>query len=490
MLPRSLPWRLALACGLLTAAASLAFGLLLIQETRDHLALSRSVASAALPTSDLAFLNSAHVLAMITASLLCLAVAGIAFRLASTTTASLAELTAFARRMAEGDLSQPVRLSASVEVEELAEVLGKAATRLRNALVSLSSERNTMQAMLESMEDGILLTDRHGTVMLVNRAAGRMLRIAQGRAIGRSFMGVVLDHELRDLLARCLESDEQQTAQIETGPGKRVLQVVATPVEVEGGPLGLVVLHDLTDVRRAEQVRREFVGNVSHELRTPLASLKLLVETLQEGAIHDDEAAQGFLERMQIEVDGMAQLVHELLELSRIESGHLPLAREPVALGAVIARAVDRLRPQAERAGLQIEVSVPEELPLVLVDQERVGQVLLNLLHNAIKFTPPPGKISVAAEQRNAEVAVQVADTGEGIPPDDLERIFVRFYKADKARSSGGTGLGLAIAKHLVQAHGGNIWAENRPGRGAVFTFTLPVHPACQQQGLAPPAAS
>jgi two-component system phosphate regulon sensor histidine kinase PhoR len=253
---------------------------------------------------------------------------------------------------------------------------------------------------------------------------------------------------------------------------------VAIPLALERGTVGLVVLHDLTDIRRADQVRREFVSNVSHELRTPLASLKLLVETLQEGAIEDEAAARGFLERMNVEVDGMTQLVRELLELSRIESGRVSLKIEPVSVEALLEPAVERLRPQAERADLSLQVLLPAEAPLVLADADRIGQVLLNLIHNAIKFTPAGGTITVAAVSRDGQMAVQVADTGVGIPPDDLARIFERFYKADKARSSGGTGLGLAIAKHLVQAHGGAIWAENRTGhKGALFTFTLPLAP-------------
>jgi two-component system phosphate regulon sensor histidine kinase PhoR len=222
-------------------------------------------------------------------------------------------------------------------------------------------------------------------------------------------------------------------------------------------------------------VRRDFVSNLSHELRTPLASLKALVETLRDGALEDPKAAGRFLNSVETEVDALTQMVQELLDLSRVESGQVPLNLVPADVRDVLSRPSERLRPQAERAGLTLSVELPPDLPRVLADVERMQQVVINLLHNAIKFTPPGGRVAISAETAGDEMIMSVRDTGVGIAAENLDRIFERFYKADRARSGGGTGLGLAIAKHIVQAHGGRIWAESAEGKGSVFRFTLRV---------------
>jgi two-component system phosphate regulon sensor histidine kinase PhoR len=234
------------------------------------------------------------------------------------------------------------------------------------------------------------------------------------------------------------------------------------------------MLQDLTQVRRLQTVRQDFISNVSHELRTPLASLRALTETLRDGALDDPPAASRFLDRMEVELDALTQMVEELLELSRIESGQVPLRLNPVLPHAAVCPPAERLRTQAERNQLDLDVQVARDLPLVLVDAGRIHQVVTNLVHNAIKFTPAGGHIEVRAKSDAAWVTVMVKDTGIGIAPHDLPRIFERFYKTDRSRSVGGTGLGLAIAKHLVQAHGGAIWAESQEGKGSVFYFTLP----------------
>ena len=296
------------------------------------------------------------------------------------------------------------------------------------------------------------------------------------------------------------------------------MQAIVKPF-LEGDTAGyLVILQDLTRVRRLETVRRDFISNISHELRTPLAGLKALVDTLRDGALEDPPAARRFLDRMETEVDALTQMVEELLELSRIESGRVPLRLSPTSVADVVLPPVERLQPQAERAGLAVRVELPADLPRVLAEKERMQQVVTNLVHNAIKFTPAGGRIEVTGHrlqvtgsgvrvsvkgdvQRTGSVRpgtwalepfglslrakpgtvpegnwvlIAVRDTGIGIPPDDLDRIFERFYKADRARSGGGTGLGLAIAKHIVQGHGGQIWAESVEGKGSTFVFCLP----------------
>jgi two-component system phosphate regulon sensor histidine kinase PhoR len=238
----------------------------------------------------------------------------------------------------------------------------------------------------------------------------------------------------------------------------------------------MVILQDLTRIHRLETVRRDFVSNISHELRTPIASLKALVETLRVAALDDPPAAQRFLDRAEEEVDALTQLVQELLELSRIESGKVPLRLTATAVEEVVLLPVERLRAQAERNNLTLNMDIPLDLPLVLADASRIQQVIGNLVHNAVKFTPEGGTVEVRArlDEEGTAVELSVIDTGVGIPTADLSRIFERFYKADRARSGGGTGLGLAISRHLVKAHGGQLEVKSKEGKGSTFYFSLP----------------
>ncbi|HLO18027.1 MAG TPA: ATP-binding protein, partial [Anaerolineales bacterium] len=230
----------------------------------------------------------------------------------------------------------------------------------------------------------------------------------------------------------------------------------------------------LTRLRRLETVRRDFISNLSHELRTPLASLKALTETLQDGALEDPPAAGRFIDQIQIETDALTQMVTELLELSRIESGRLSLDLKPVAACDLLHSAAQRMQLQAERADLTLRVECAADLPEIRIDSQRVEQVLVNLIHNAVKFTRPGGEIVLFAEAGIGEVRFAVRDTGIGIPAEDVSRIFERFYRVDKSRAGSGTGLGLSIAKHIVEAHKGKIWAESLEGQGSTFYFALP----------------
>jgi two-component system phosphate regulon sensor histidine kinase PhoR len=371
--------------------------------------------------------------------------------------------------------------------------------RLRGTIGKLVKERGRLTAVMDNMADGVLITDGDGLVLLINPAAARILDADEESPLGRPFAQVVRDHRIIDLWQQCQEQCVEQVDSVEVGRQGAFLQVIVTPLEsaetrLDGQLSALVIIQDLTQVRRLETVRRDFVSNISHELRTPLASLKALVDTLRDGALEDPPAAHRFLERMEVEVDALTQIVQELLALSRIESGQVPFQLEPVGVADVVMPPLERLYPQAERADLRLTADLVPDLPLVLADVERMQQVLTNLVHNAIKFTPPGGRVQVSAHEVlvSEEGAIQpdaldstealppgewvlivVEDTGVGISADDLPRIFERFYKADRARSGGGTGLGLAIAKHIVQAHRGRIWAESVEGRGAAFYVAL-----------------
>jgi len=397
----------------------------------------------------------------------------LAIQISRTTTEPVKKLTQISKKIAEGELDQEIRVTAKDEVGDLAEAFNQMAAKLKEMVGLLTTERDKMTAILSNMADGILVVGGAGEVTMINRAAERIFQFSADKKLGHTFIEVVHDHEIDGILQKSLKTGEQQMGVVEIEPGRQLLGVVVTPIV---GTRGCVVLlQDLTEMRRLEKVRRDFIANISHELRTPTASLKVLAETLQEGAIDDPNVAKGFLDKINVETDRLAQMVSELNELSRIESGEVSLKKELIDIGEVVALVVERLKPQADRAELSLAVDIPSGIPRALADKERVEQVLVNLLHNAIKFTHSGGRINCVAKIEGNDISVSVVDTGIGIPADDLPRIFERFYKADKARAGGGTGLGLAIAKHIVEAHGGKIWAESIEGKGSKFTFTLPV---------------
>ena len=404
-----------------------------------------------------------------------LCIVGLMFFQAERAAATVRRLTKVAERIAQGDLDARIISLSSGEIGQLARAFNRMADKLQKGLEKRAREKDRLNTVLHAMSDGVLIVNRHGEVRLLNPAAERVLQIKAPQALNRSLTQAVRDHRIVEVFDRCLQSGQEEAAMLEL-EGGRTLRAVATPY-LKGSQRGhVMILQDLTRLRQLQTIRHDFISNVSHELRTPLASLRALVETLADGAIDDPPAAQRFLQRMEVEVDALTQMVQELLELARIESGHAPLRLQELPASRVICPGAERLRPQAERAGLNLAIELPENLPVVIVDPERIEQVVTNLVHNAIKFTPEGGEVCVTARSEPADgaVVVSVRDSGVGIAPDDLARIFERFYKADRARSGGGTGLGLAIAKHLVQAHGGRIWAESMPGKGSSFYFTLP----------------
>ena len=332
------------------------------------------------------------------------------------------------------------------------------------------AETARLATVLEQLTDGILIADANGLIQFANPAARRLFE--SPNQLRHSVAEVVRHHQLVEAWRRCQATNELQSESVEIPSNRQFLQLVVVPDTHAGGSLLLV--QDLTRVRRLETVRRDFISNISHELRTPLASLKALTETLQNGALADAEAGPRFLGRMVTEVDALTQMAQELLDLSRIESGQVALELEPVLPKRLLTAAMERMRLQAERAGLSLGIECPEDLPTVRADRGRLEQVLVNLIHNAIKFTRPGGTVTLLAEPVQEAVRFAVRDTGSGIPADDLPRIFERFYRVDKSRTGSGTGLGLSIARHIVEAHGGRIWADSEEGRGSTFYFTVP----------------
>ncbi len=387
----------------------------------------------------------------------------------------LKRLTETAQQVASGDLIQIGASYRQDEIGQLHRAVQHMATRLKGQIDELSTERTKLEIVLANMSDGIIIADENGIVQLTNPAALSMFHTTDEEAYQKTLVEVVRHHQLVDLWRHSMRSGEQETTTLELAPDRLFIQGIATPLRQSIPGATLLVFQDLTHVRRLETVRRDFVSNVSHELRTPLASLKALSETLQEGALEDPPAARRFLQRMETEIDNLTQMVQELLELSRIESNKVPLRRTSITPCDLASPAVERMQLQAGRAGIRLEIDCPDSLPAVKADPERIEQVLVNLIHNAIKFTQPGGQISVNARREQNQVVFSIQDTGVGIPSEAINRIFERFYKTDRSRSGGGTGLGLSISRHLIEAHGGRIWAESVEGKGSTFCFTLPI---------------
>jgi two-component system phosphate regulon sensor histidine kinase PhoR len=376
--------------------------------------------------------------------------------------------------LAGGNLAARARVPNAVgPSRRLIESFNSMANQLQAGMAAASEEESRLVAALNSSIDAVAALDGEGRVLFANLAFEHAFGRELSEVAGRPFVWVLPDEEVLEAVRASRERGQRQVGLIER-PGRRFLQVVTTPIAGGGEWAVLVVFHDLTDVKRTEQVRRDFIANVSHELRTPLAALKSVVETLMEGALTDESVAQEFLRRADSEVDRLVALVEELLELSRIESGEQPLMLRPTEMSPLLSEAAERLRPQAERKQIVLDVELAEDLGEATVDSERIERAVLNLLNNAIKFTPPGGKVWLNGWRNADQVILQVRDTGEGIAPLDLPRIFERFYKSDLSRASRGSGLGLALVKHTVEAHGGTVSVESEQYQGSVFRLAIP----------------
>ena len=399
----------------------------------------------------------------------------LAFWIASRSTKPLLLLTQAAEKIASGDLESRIVPTTSDEVGQMTRAFNKMADELSQKIEALDFERGKLVAVLSEMSDGVIIIDGEGIIQLINPAAETMFGVTHSEAMGHPLIQALRQYQLVDLWKSATASKEAQSAILELPARRLYLQMIATSFGKSMPGSSLLLFQNLTRLRHLETVRQDFISNISHELRTPLASLKALTETLQESALDDPPAARRFLERIETEVDSLSMMVSELLELSRIESGRVPLKMVAMEPSELINHALDRLAIQAQRKELSISVDCPDDLPTILADPPRIEQVMANLIHNAIKFTPSGGTITLKAEVVADKVQFSVQDTGIGITAEDLPRIFERFFKSDRARSGGGTGLGLAIARHLVEAHGGKVWAESQENHGSTFFFTVPL---------------
>ena len=413
----------------------------------------------------------------------------VSFAFARMFAARVQRLQRFSQRIAEGDFRPLLREGPRDELSDLADSLNVTAARMDGEIRLLSGERNRSSAILRSMVEGVAVIDAEERLVFYNRAFSEILNVDPASAEGRPLIEVVRNSELVGLIRRALRGDEGLQSDITMGITQtQSFSITAAPVKAldvsasgrapEGKPSGaVVVLHDVTELRRLERVRQDFVANVSHEFKTPLTAIQGFAETLLAGALDDPENNRRFLEIIRNHAVRLARLTNDLLKLARIEAGKMELEFSSVGLLELIEACTETTLLKANRKEITLEITVPPQLPAVRGDAALLRDVLQNLLDNAIQYTPPRGHISVVASAGPREAVITVADTGIGIPLADSERIFERFYRVDAARSreAGGTGLGLSIAKHIVEAHGGKLWVESTVGQGSKFFFSLPL---------------
>jgi len=394
-------------------------------------------------------------------------------------TRPVTEMQAIARQMAEGNFAQKVPVTGADEIAALGRTLNLMAERLNEKIHDLEGERTKVAAILDSMVEGVIAIDRRGRILLMNHAARGIFELRGEKVEGRPLLEVIRHKELLDLVESCQRATaESHRREVELGPPvERILEAHASSLALAPSGQGiLLVLHDITELRRLARVRTEFVANVSHELRTPLTSIRGYLETLLDGALDEPANARRFLDVAHTHAERLSRLVDDLLQLSDIETGKVVLRPDPLLLHDMTADVIAIFEKQTAQKNLTLQNRVPMDL-YVQADWDRLTQILVNLVDNAVKYTPEKGQITLgAARGAQGFVNVWVADTGIGIPSTDLPRITERFYRVDKARSRelGGTGLGLAIVKHLVQAHGGELWLESELGKGTTVHLTLP----------------
>jgi two-component system, OmpR family, phosphate regulon sensor histidine kinase PhoR len=396
----------------------------------------------------------------------------------------------FSQRIAEGNFRPLLPEGPRDELSELADSMNQTAARLDLEIRMLSGERNRSSAILRSMVEGVAVIDSEERLVFYNRAFSEIFGVPTSVAEGRPLIEVVRHAELVGLIRKALRGEEGLQNDISMGIVQmQSFSVTAAPVKALDSATGehdlaaakpsgaVVVLHDVTELRRLERVRQDFVANVSHEFKTPLTAIQGFAETLLGGALDDPTNNRRFLDIIRNHAIRLARLTNDLLKLARIEAGKLEVEFFPVGLMELIEGCAETTLLKASRKQITLEIEVPPGLPPVQGDASLLRDLLQNLLDNAIQYTPAGGHIRVTAEAKGREAVITVSDTGIGIPTSDRERIFERFYRVDAARSreAGGTGLGLSIAKHIVEAHNGRLWVDSVIGEGSKFSFSIPL---------------
>ncbi len=390
--------------------------------------------------------------------------------------ARVERLKAFSRQLAAGDFHPlPVRQRGD-ELDALARSLNEAVGRLQETIRSLTDERNRSAAILSSMVDGVAVINAEERILFSNHALSQILG-ADAAGVNQPLAALTHHADLLSVVRKVLAERETVQSEVVMGTVRpRSFVLTAAPVRADNTTGAVLVLHDISELRRLERVRRDFVANVSHEFKTPLTAIQGFAETLLAGALDDPQNRRRFLEIIAEHARRLARVTDDLLKLSQIEADRMELEFRPVQISELIAGCVETSLFRARQKQLSIVVECPADLPRVQGDRNRLAEVLQNLLDNAVQYTPPNGRVTIRARAADREVIVTVADTGIGVPQADHERIFERFYRLDAARSreAGGTGLGLSIAKHIVESHSGRIWVESTVGQGSEFHFSVP----------------
>jgi len=391
----------------------------------------------------------------------------------------LTEMSRVAKAMARGDFSKKAAIHTNDEIGELARSLNLMSEEIKDKIGKVDSERAKLDLVLSSMFEGVIVTDSSEKIILMNPSL-RKIFFVDTNPEGKKPLEVIRNTAVQDIVDKIIQgkqglATEEITVSV---PEEKILKVNGVPIvrnnEFEGA---ILVFHDITELRRLEQIRQDFVANVSHELRTPISSIKGYAETLLEGALKDKDNAKEFISIIYQDSNRLANLINDLLDLSKIESGKMKMNFVPLDVASVTKRAVTVIENQAKVKSISFKLNLAPELPKIRADETRFSQVMINLLDNAIKYTPENGSVTVTAKVVNNSLQVDIKDTGIGISEKDLPRIFERFYRVDKARSRelGGTGLGLSIVKHIVQAHSGQVWVKSELGLGSTFSFTIPL---------------
>jgi two-component system, OmpR family, sensor histidine kinase VicK len=396
--------------------------------------------------------------------------------LAQTVTRPISDMRRQAQAMAKGNFTRKVKIYGYDEIGELAISFNNLTKKLQEAQASTEGERRKLSSVLSYMTDGVIATNRRGRVILINEPAAKLLNVSRETVLSQSIvtlLGIEEKYTFEDLL----EEQESVILDYSTHNDHYILRANFSVIQKETGFVnGLItVLHDITEQEKIEIERREFVANVSHELRTPLTTMRSYLEALEDGAWKDEEIAPNFLDVTRTETERMIRLVNDLLQLSKMDSTDYQLTKEWVNFIKFFDRIIDRFDLTKEN-NVTFYRDLPDKTIFVEIDEDKLTQVLDNIISNALKYSPEGGLVTFKVEEREENIIVSVTDEGVGIPKENISKVFERFYRVDKARTRklGGTGLGLAIAKEMVKAHEGNIWADSIEGKGTTIYFTLP----------------
>lgn len=382
------------------------------------------------------------------------------------------------QQAARGELIQ-TPLIATDEIGLVEKSLAELVLYQQEQIAEGTQGKNKLAAILTGMAEGVIACDTDSRILLINNTIETIFSVTKADCRNKMLLEAIRNNELDKILGLTLQSGQAQQSELSIlVPVQKIFQVYASPLTNEDKTIGAVlVLHDITELKHLENVRKEFISNVSHELRTPLTSIKGFIETLMAGALEDKSNNRRFLSIIQDHADRLGKLINDILELSKLESKEIQLDFKSVDLQEIIRKTVETFTPQLIKSKVTCSLNIKDPLPLVKADQDKIAQVLINLIDNAIKFNRENGAITITATLQPDSLKVSIHDTGIGLPDTDLPRIFERFYRVDKARSRelGGTGLGLSIVKHIIEAHHGQVGVESIQEQGSTFWFTLPL---------------